>query len=228
MFHSTVPVRRSATAAFLSLMITLSACGQTPLTSAPAPAPAAAETAEIPATLTLSPDAQANQDRTLGVAAARGLSVLSQVTLEEAGVPTSYLEATTAAGEPVMLLGTVEAGAPRYAELRTLPAGQSGNGGAPFVITGLTAQGTVATGLAAQGVSDWVFNKLVYLINKYKHSPRWLKAALKGPIRGVIKLIIGEAISRGCTYAFNTLARKLHASGRWVPLSRDLLCEIIV
>ncbi len=225
MFRNTVPVRRSATAAFLSLMITLSACGQTPLAGVPAPAATAAETQ---ASLPLSPAARANQERTLNVAAARGLTVISQITLEEEGVPTTYLEATTRTGEAVSLLGTVEAGAPRFAELRVIPEGQRGTSGSPFVIVGLTAQGTVATGMAAQGVSDWVYNRLVSLVNQYKRAPKWLKAALKGPLRGIIRLIIGEAISRGCTYAYNALVRKLNASGRWVPLGRDLLCEIIV
>ncbi|MFC6664175.1 hypothetical protein ACFP9V_01565 [Deinococcus radiopugnans] len=66
------------------------------------------------------------------------------------------------------------------------------------------------------------------LVNQYKRAPKWVKAALKGPLRGIIKLIIGEAISRGCTYAYNALVKKLKASGRWVPLGRDLLCEVIV
>ncbi len=214
---------RHAAAVFLSLLVTLSACGQTPLPAASAPVGAGA-----PAQTPLSEAAVANQNRTLAVAQARGLSVLSQATLEEDGVPTTYLEATTRAGEAVSLFGTVEGGAPRFAELRALPAGHSGAAGAPFVITALSAQGTPLSGLAAQGVSDWVYQKLVSLINQYKRSPRWVKAALKGPLRGVIKLIIGEAISRGCTFAYNALVSKLHASGRWVPLGRDLLCEIIV
>lgn len=225
MFRNTVPVRRSATAAFLSLMITLSACGQTPLAGVPVPAETAAESQ---ASLPLSPAAQANEQRTLDVASARGLTVVSQITLEEDGVPTTYLEAQTRSGEAVSVLGTVEAGTPRFAELRVIPEGQRGTAGSPFVIVGLTAQGTVATGLAAQGVSDWVFNRLVSLVNQYKRAPKWVKAALKGPLRGIIKLIIGEAISRGCTYAYNALVKKLKASGRWVPLGRDLLCEVIV
>ncbi|MFC3832701.1 MULTISPECIES: hypothetical protein [Deinococcus] len=215
--------RRSAAAAFLSVMITLSACGQTPTAVVPTPSP----TAGAAPALSLSPTAQASEARTLAVAAARGLTVQGVVTVEDAGVPTTYVDAT-AGREAVTLIGSVEGSAPVYAELRTVPEGQTGTRGSPFVITPLTAQGTVASGLAAQGVADWVYDRLVSLIKKYKSAPGWLKAVLRGPLKAVIKLIIGEAINRGCTYAYDTLVRKLRADGRWVPLGKALLCDILL
>lgn len=217
--------RRSAFAALMSMMIVLSSCGQSALPGATqANQPGQESTA-----LTLSEAGQLNQTRTLDVAAARGLNVESFVTLDsDAGVPTTYVNASTADGQSVTLLGSVENGAPVFAELRQVMEGQAGTGGAPFSITALTAQGAVSTNMNAQGVADWVYKRLVDLVNQYKKAPRWLKAALRGPLKGVIKLIIGEAINRGCTYAYDTLVRKLKADNRWVPLGRDLLCEIIL
>lgn len=217
--------RRSAFAALMSMMIVLSSCGQTALpgnTQVNQPG-------QESQTLTLSEAGQANQTRTLDVAAARGLKVESYVTLDsDAGVPTTYVAATSADGQAVTLLGSVENGAPVFAELRQVAEGQLGTGGAPFSVTALTAQGTVSQSMSAQSIADWVYNRLVDLVNQYKRAPRWLKAALRGPLKGIIKLIIGEAINRGCTYAYDTLVRKLRADGRWVPLGRDLLCEILL
>ena len=94
--------RRSAFAALMSMMIVLSSCGQTALpgnTQVNQPG-------QESQTLTLSEAGQANQTRTLDVAAARGLKVESYVTLDsDAGVPTTYVAATSADGQAVTLLG---------------------------------------------------------------------------------------------------------------------------
>lgn len=218
--------RRSITGAFLALTLALSACGHTPVASAPTASVAAPSSSSA---LPLSEAGKANEARTAAVAAARGLKVASVFTLEDgAGVPTTYIEATTSGGQPVTLLGSVQGGSPVFAELGMVPEGQVGTRGSPFVITPLSAQGAVSTAMAAQGVADWVYDRLVSLINQYKRAPSWLKAALRGPIKAVIKLIIGEAINRGCNYAYDTLVRKLQADSRWVPLGRALLCEILL
>lgn len=215
--------KRAATGLFLSLIITLSACGQNPVAGVTPPT----LTENAPA-LTLSPAGQANQDRTSSVAAARGLAVLSKVTLENAGVPTTYIEARNAGGQDITLIGSVENGQPVFAELSAVPEGEMGTAGSPFRITALNLQGAVAGNLSAQGIADWIYNRLVSLIEQYKRAPSWLKTILRGPIKGVIKLIIGEAINRGCNYAYDKLVQKLHADGRWIPLGRALLCEILL
>lgn len=220
--------RRSVTGAFLALTLALSACGQTPPV-APSAAPAPVSSAPASSPLPLTDAGQANEARTTAVAAARGLKVNALVTLEDgAGVPTTYIDAATPGGQPVTLIGSVEGGTPVFAELGMVLEGQAGTRGSPFVITPLTAQGAVSTAMTAQGVADWVYDRLVSLINQYKRAPGWLKWTLRGPIKAVIKLIIGEAINRGCNYAYDTLVRKLHADSRWVPLGRALLCEILL
>lgn len=155
------------------------------------------------------------------VALEQGYTVSESVSIQEEGRKTAFLSVTTREGVAGTLLVTAEKGA----ALVTAQDGAALQGQLNFKVQTLGGNGQV---LEAQGiVTEWVFQRLTDLVTNYARAPKWAKYALKGPLRGIIKVIIGTAINAGCKAGFDALANALRVSNRWVPLTREIFCDIV-
>lgn len=83
-------------------------------------------------------------------------------------------------------------------------------------------------GLEAQNFIEWLKQRLWWLIDQYRKLPDWQKGALKGPIKWVLRQLIGAAVDWGCNWAYETLIRNFGYQWWNSNLSRAVLCEILL